>query len=283
LQFYSNSERVNIHYRRNEMNDLWTIRLLMKIGGGDPAMREVSGIHWHVSLTNRVEYVATDHSRQEIPWVKVTEGDGQVTIYQVEGSELTPEQVDSATPRSMDCIDCHNRPSHIYRAASRAVNHSMSGNRISTELPFIKRNALELLTAEYESTAEALLAIDSGVAAEYGDWREPAVVQRASEELQSIYSNNFFPEMKVDWRAYPNNVGHTLFPGCYRCHDGKHTSPDGEVISHDCNTCHIIIGQGPEVDSLTVGPEGLEFEHPTDIMGMWRQVNCAVCHAGGSM
>lgn len=281
LQFYDNAERVNVHFRTNEDNDPWTIRLLVKIGGGDPDVREVRGIHWHVGATNVVEYIATDHSRQEIPWVRVVGADSQVTVYQAADTALTPSQIDSAVPRRMDCIDCHNRPTHIFQPPKRALNLAMSSGRLDTDLPFIKRNASELLTAEYETAEQALQAIEDSLMSEYQNSAGEQAVRQAVRTVQDIYRNNFFPEMKVDWRVYPNNIGHTLFTGCYRCHDGKHTSTSGEAIVNDCRSCHIIIAQGSETDSVTVSRSGLEFEHPVDISGMWRQVNCAVCHTGG--
>jgi hypothetical protein len=265
----------------DETNRPWTIRLLMKIGGGDPEHGRVGGIHWHMNIANRVEYIHTDSARQEIPWVRQTSPDGTVTVFQSESDSLTPAQVDSAEIRRMDCIDCHNRPSHIYHAPARAVNVAMSTGRISPTLPSIKKTAVELLTAEYDSTSHALAAIAEGLTARYADDPDTAAVRQAVAAVQRIYQTNFFPEMKVNWRAYPNNLGHTIFPGCYRCHDGKHRSEDGRVISHECSSCHIIIGQGTGTEGQAISPQGLEFQHPVDIGDMWKTVNCAVCHTGG--
>jgi hypothetical protein len=281
-KFFGNAERVNEHFFSDEENTPWTIRLLMKIGGGDPELGPVGGIHWHMNIANTVEYIAADHSREVIPWVRVTDPEGNVTVYQSEGSPLTEEELASLTPRQMDCIDCHNRPSHIYRAPARAVNLAMSTGRISTELPAIKRRATQLLTAEYETTEEALDAISAALTAEYAGSADPEVVEQADRELRKIYETNFFPEMKVDWRVYPDHVGHTLYPGCYRCHDGQHVSPDGKIITHDCNACHVIIFQGSGEPAETLSPAGLEFVHPTDIGDLWRSVNCSVCHTGGA-
>jgi hypothetical protein len=280
-KFFGNAERVNDHFRSDEANTPWTIRLLMKIGGGDPEHGRVGGIHWHMNIANTVEYIHTDTARQVIPWVRITAPDGRVTVFQDESAPLTPEQVDSADVRRMDCIDCHNRPSHIYNAPARAVNVAMSTGRISAALPSIKRNAVALLTAEYDSTSFALAAIDSTLTEQYADYTDQATVRQTVTAVQRIYETNFFPEMKVDWRAYPNNLGHTIFPGCYRCHDGKHKAEDGSVISHDCTSCHIIIGQGNGEAAATISPAGLEFEHPVNIGDMWKTVNCAVCHTGG--
>jgi hypothetical protein len=171
----------------------------------------------------------------------------------------------------MDCIDCHNRPAHIYRPPSQAVNVAMATGRIDPKLPNIKKKAVEALTTEYSSTEEA----NTKIAGHLANFDAATIA-----EVQKIYSQNFFPKMKVNWRAYPNNIGHTIFPGCYRCHDGKHKSPDGKVISHDCNSCHIIIGQGNGSEAGTISAQGLEFKHPVDIADAWREMNCAECHTG---
>jgi nitrate/TMAO reductase-like tetraheme cytochrome c subunit len=280
-KFFGNAERVNEHFRSDEANTPWTIRLLIKIGGGDPEHGRVGGIHFHMNIANTIEYIHTDSARQVIPWVRVTASDGSVTVFQDESAPLTPAQVDSSETRRMDCIDCHNRPSHIYNAPARAVNVAMSTGRISTALPSIKQTSVELLTAEYDSTAHALAAIDSTLTAQYAEYTDQGTVRQAVSAVQRIYQTNFFPEMKVNWRAYPNNIGHTIFPGCYRCHDGKHKAEDGRVISQDCTSCHIIIGQGSGEAAETINPDGLEFQHPVDIGDMWKTVNCAVCHTGG--
>ena len=280
-KFYGNAERVNYHYLSDETNRPWTIRLLMKIGGGDPEHGRAGGIHWHMNIANTVEYIHTDSARQVIPWVRLTAPDGQVTVYQSESEPLSPEQVAAAETRRMDCIDCHNRPSHVYNAPARAVNLAMSTGRLSTTLPSIKRTAVGLLTAEYDSTSQALAAIEQGLTEQYRDSPDTSGVRQAVTAVQRIYQTNFFPEMRVNWRAYPTNLGHTIFPGCYRCHDGKHRSEDGRVIAHSCTSCHIIIAQGSGAAADTIGPEGLEFQHPTNIGEMWRTVNCAVCHTGG--
>jgi hypothetical protein len=276
-------ERVNYHYLADEQNTPWTIRLLMKIGGGDPSQGPTGGIHWHMNVSNKIEYIATDPERQVIPWVRITAPDGKVTIYQSKDNPLSADQVAKNAPRRMDCIDCHNRPSHIYRAPSRLVNLEMSTGRIKTSLPFIKKNAVDILTAEYKTTPEAMKKIEASMREMYKDFGDKKLVQETTKQIQKIYSQNFFPEMKVNWKVYPNNIGHTLFPGCYRCHDGQHVSSDGQVISHDCRSCHTIIAQGNGEKLKSIAPEGLEFEHPVDIGDVWKEMNCAECHTGGPM
>lgn len=280
-KFFGAAERMNVHYLADEENTKWTIRLLMKVGGGDPAHGPTGGIHWHMNLANKVEYVHTDEERQIIPWVRVTTADGKVTEYQSNENPLSAEQKSKLALRSMDCIDCHNRPSHNYNSPARAVNLAMSTGRISTNLPSIKRNAVEALIGEYKTTGEALTSIKNALMKAYAQHSEPSTVEKAIRETQDIYAKNFFPEMNVNWRVYPNNIGHSIFPGCYRCHDGKHVNSEGKAISHDCNSCHIIISQGKEgVESGQISADGLEFEHPVDIGELWKEMNCTECHSG---
>jgi hypothetical protein len=280
-KFFGNVERVNDHFFSDSANTQWTIRLLMKIGGGDPEFGRAGGIHWHMNIAIRVEYIATDSARQVIPWVRVTDRDGNVTVYESQSAPLPPEEQASHEVRQMDCIDCHNRPSHIYNAPARAVNLAMSTGRISPQLPYIKRTATALLTAEYETTEQALAAIGDSLRAELGGSADPALLEQAVAAVHTIYRNNFFPAMKVNWRAYPSNLGHTLFPGCHRCHDGQHVSGSGRVITRDCNACHVIIAQGNGPAAETLTPAGLEFQHPIDIGDLWKVANCAECHTGG--
>jgi hypothetical protein len=56
-----------------------------------------------------------------------------------------------------------------------------------------------------------------------------------------VFQRNIFPEMKVTWGAYPNNLGHNDFPGCFRCHDDQHAAEEGRKITQDCNTCHNLL------------------------------------------
>ena len=279
-KFFGAVERVNRHYLGDEQNSPWTIRLLMKIGGGDPSQGPTGGIHWHMNIANKIEYIAADEQRQIIPWVRLTAPNGKVTVFQSNDAPLSAEQL-KLQPRVMDCIDCHNRPSHIYNPPARSVNVAMGTGHLDTSIPFIKMNAVEVLTVEYKSSSEALKKIEASMLEKYKDFPDKTKVQKAVKEVQRIYSQNFFPEMKVDWRSYPNNVGHTIYPGCYRCHDGKHASSEGKIISHNCTSCHTIIAQGNEEPPKTISPEGLEFEHPVDIGDVWKEMNCSECHTGG--
>ena len=145
-------------------------------------------------------------------------------------------------------------------------------------LPYIKQKAVELLDGEYETEEEALAAIEEGLREAYPDGGDN--VESAIEQVKRIYSHNFFPEMKVNWRKYPDHIGHMTTPGCFRCHDGKHVSESGDVIRNDCNICHTIIAQGKGAELETVTTGGLEFEHPEDVGDEWKEERCDSCHDG---
>ncbi len=107
------------------------------------------------------------------------------------------------------------------------------------------------------------------------------LIQKAINGLQAEFKKNIFPEMKVRWDAYPNNIGHLEFNGCFRCHADEHVADDGETIPKDCNMCHIINAQGPAENMVVAGfGESLEFKHPEDIDEMWKEGVCIDCHTG---
>ena len=285
-KFYGAAERVLHHYLPDEHNTPWTIRMLLHIGGGDPSFGPAGGIHWHMNIANRIEYIATDSQRQVIPWVRVTDARGKVTVYQDAGGPLSAAQVAAARPRTMDCIDCHNRPTHIFNAPVTAVNLALSTGRIDAGIPYIKQQAVRILSARYPSGDSAQRAIPAALNAFYTSNHpetgrpDSARLLGSVAEVQALYSHNFFPGMKVDWRAYPDNIGHLNFPGCFRCHDGNHVSADGRSITHDCKACHTIIAQGSGEAPATVTAAGLEFTHPVDIGGAWQVTPCSSCHTG---
>ena len=68
-----------------------------------------------------------------------------------------------------------------------------------------------------------------------------ADVNAAGQEVLAIWNRNVFPDMNVTWGQYPINIGHTDFPGCFRCHDGSHAAKDGAAITQDCNACHNLL------------------------------------------
>ena len=150
----------------------------------------------------------------------------------------------------MDCLDCHNRPAHVAEMPETAVDKQMSIGRISQDLPYIKKKAVEVLNVNYSTREVAEQRITSEITnfyqnnyPEIGGARGTAVKQ-AAQEVANIYLRNIFPDMSVTWGTHPNNLGHVDSPGCFRCHDGDHTSADGQTITNDCSACHQIVASG---------------------------------------
>jgi hypothetical protein len=175
-------------------------------------------------------------------------------------------------------MDCHNRPSHRYISPEKAVNQAMALNRISPAIPWIKTNALFVLTRPYKTDDEAKAGIASALAAKYPN---DARIQEATATIQQIYADNFFPEMKASWASYPDNVGHMIWPGCFRCHDGQHKTEDRKqtIKANDCNTCHTILAQGAGDELNKLAPAGQKFIHVGGDLD--DNPTCIDCHNGG--
>ena len=285
-KFYGAQLKVFYHYGDDEKNTPRQIRMLINTGGAQSNTGFPSGIHWHMNIENRITYIATDAQHQVIPWVEARDMQGKSTVYAAKNSRLTPKQIETATKHLMDCIDCHDRPSHIFTPPDRSVDDSLLAGRIDGSLPFIKQQGVSELTKSYATANEALRGIATDIQQFYNT-KYPDVyssrrtsIQAAIADLQHIYQSTIFPYMKVDWRTHPNNIGHFYTPGCFRCHDGQHVSPDGKVIPKDCNTCHTVQAQLESGTPLIRHEEGIPFKHPVDI-GDLTQVTCSDCHTGG--
>jgi NapC/NirT cytochrome c family protein len=242
---------VHTEYAADEQNTAATTVARMKIGGTTHG--GVVGIHGaHASDAGRIEYVSTDGYRQTIPQVTYTAADGKVTVYNATDAPAKAEDLAKGEHRSMDCTDCHNRPTHIFELPERALDTAMDQGSISPNLPFIKKQALEALKRTYADRDTANREIASALETFYrtrypqadANLIDAKLVKNAVKSTQAIYERNVFPEMKVTWGTYPNHLGHTDSPGCYRCHDGNHASADGRTISNDCSTCHELMAVG---------------------------------------
>lgn len=274
-QFVGNLDRTYTSYLTDLSNSLHVVRLLLKVGGADPNHGPVGGIHWHMNVANKVEYYAADAARQTIPWVRLTDPQGVVTEFR--RPDFT-NQIDEAAVRTMDCMDCHNRPAHRFQSPNAAVNLAMALGRIDAAIPLIKSNAVYVLTQPYATETEARRQIATHLANQYPD--DPRI-RPVIDVVQQLYRDNFFPEMKVNWRVYPDNLGHKDWPGCFRCHDGNHKTSDGTrvIAANDCNACHLILaqGRGEALDRLT--PQGQPFQHPGEDYD--EGFLCHDCHTGG--
>jgi len=258
----------------------------MKIGSEYSALGMEEGIHWHIHRGVKVEYISEFPDRQTIPFVRYSNLEtGDTIIYLDEENPPGDELLSSGELRTMDCMDCHNRPSHEFVSPQFFIDNALTYGSVPKELPDIKQIAMENLYAHYTNTDSAILVMEENIREYYSFMypemyeNRPELIERAIKGIQTQYSNNMFPEMRAQWDQYPNHIGHIEFNGCFRCHDDKHKSSTGKVISKDCNMCHTIIAQGtPGSLELVSVKDSLEFHHPVDIGDSWKEFNCAECH-----
>jgi hypothetical protein len=279
-KFFGAQLKVFNHYAYDEKNTHRQTRMLLNVGGGSPITGQVAGIHWHMNIANTIDYISTDRQRQAIPWVRIRDRNGNIVEYHDRNRRLTQQQIDSAEKRRMDCVDCHNRPAHVYLPPDAALNQSFAAGKLDTALPFLKREAAAALNRSYTSEDQALQSIASALDGFYKTnysqiySQKNDAVKGAVNETQRIFKTYFFPEMKTDWATHPNNIGHFYSTGCFRCHDGEHVSDTGKVIRNDCNICHTTIydSVNPAASVKMAG-----FQHPVDLGGLSER-KCETCH-----
>jgi hypothetical protein len=243
--------RVIKHYRDDEQNTELTTALLLKVGG--ETLSGSHGIHWHVDRDVSIRY-RSDESREEVYEIEYSHNGEEQKRYSVRNA---PEE--EGVWREMDCVDCHNRPTHIYDSPGPAVDNAITGGLIDRTLPFVKRESLRVIQEQYESHEAAR----AGIAAELGRFyaeNYPEVASAMSEEigtaataLGDIYSVNVFPQMNVWWDTYPDHIGHEQSDGCFRCHKRSMRTEDREQVVNDCDTCHTLLAEeeeNPEILSV---------------------------------
>ena len=251
-KFEEDRLRVIEKFGDDEKNTVTKTVLLLRIGGG----RRGPGIHGrHLGPGVVVRYKPGDESRQKIPWVEYTSGSGQVTAFQ---SPDAKPALQGLPVRQMDCMDCHNRPTHTYELPERAVDRDLSTGQIARDLPFVKKKSVEILRAPYPSNEAASSAIPAALERFYRETypqvfaKRSADIARSARAVTAIYNRNVFPDMKVTWGVYPNNLGHTDFPGCFRCHDDQHKDKDGKTVTQDCSACHQILAMDEPAPKILV-------------------------------
>lgn len=271
------------HFASNENNTNRPLTMVLHTGGGDSDIRPLTGIHWHVSKAHEIEYVASDTQRQVIPWIKMTTEEG-VRIFRSDG---LPH--DSSPPegerRTMDCIDCHNRPSHKYRPPDAILNHLFAEGLLDRSLPYFKREAARLMAAHHEDTPSAAIDIAEGLHGFYEE-KYPHIATERRNDIEAgidvvveAFENNLFPEMKTDWRVHPDHIGHKYWPGCFRCHNDEQRDAGGKVIGKDCKTCHDFM-EHQEVKGVVALVHG-DYNHPFPLEGAHASLDCHLCHTGG--
>jgi len=231
--------RVFSKFAEDEANTRSENVLLMMIGGN-----KIQGIHGaHVGPGVHIRFAAADPKRQTIPWVEYRNSTtGDTRTFAIPDSP--PGAVKDLPIYEMQCVDCHNRPTHTFDLPERAMDKALAFGEIPVTLPFIKKKGVEALKASYNTSKEASDKLP-GVLISFYRQNYPDLyakrlqdINQASQAVLAIYNRNVFPDLKVTFGTYPNNLGHTDFPGCFRCHDGSHTTADGKTMSQDCSACH---------------------------------------------
>jgi len=285
-KFYSQKLRNLRSYVADSGNTEWNTSLLMKIGPQYSAKGLSEGIHWHINKGIKIEYIASTRDRESIPWVKLTDlKTGKVKIYMDEENPIDKKAMDSLERRTMDCMDCHNRPSHKYLSASKYIDNAIISGLIPSNIPFIKMAAMQALKVTYNTRDSAHMEIKNAVINYYKDEQPDAYtnefnrIGKAITSIQGEYDQNVFPFMKADATKYLDHIGHLESDGCFRCHSDRHKTASGETISRNCDLCHSILAQGPTGDIKTVAlGNTMEFIHPVEIRGKWKTAFCSECH-----
>jgi NapC/NirT cytochrome c family, N-terminal region len=242
-KFHGDKVSIIPSYADDEQNTSSPTRLLLHLGGGMPQFGLGAGIHWHTNTQNEIEFVATDKQRMEIPYVRLKDGSGKV--FEFRAPEVTDAQIAGGERRRMDCVDCHNRPTHEFLASpERAVDEALARGAIPASLPFARRETVAALKEEYPDRATADRAIAERLRAFYrkneGSSAPDADIDRLIRAAQFLHARNVFPAMNVTWGTHPSHLGHTDATGCFRCHDDQHKTPEGRVIRQDCDLCHEL-------------------------------------------
>jgi nitrate/TMAO reductase-like tetraheme cytochrome c subunit len=257
-KFHGDRIKVKTSYMPDEKNTELKTVMILKVGGGSLDSGFASGIHWHMNIANQVTYVPDDETREKISFIRFRDRAGQVTEYLASGAKKPTEEEIEKRGRVMDCVDCHNRPTHIFRLPETEVDEAMRSGRIDRTLPFIRKVAVETLTRPYDSRAQADTAIPVLID-DYYRKSYPALVQEKPDAIRSagaalagLYAANVWPDLKITWGTYRNHIGHKDSPGCFRCHDGEHATEDGKkTIDNDCSTCHTLLAmeeEHPEIE-----------------------------------
>jgi hypothetical protein len=221
----------------------------LHIGGQNPVTDKFEGIHWHVSTDVKVEYQALNKTRTLIGKVKVTRPNGVTEEYDIDHGDAEVEgAVEALEWRTMDCIDCHNRPTHVNDKLEERVDFGLLSHRIDQGLPGIREDSFKVLEKEYASRDEAEELLIKTLIELQGERHGKSYVEengellvKAGQYLLETYMNNIWPNMNITWGTYRQHLGHQETDegyGCFRCHDDEHATKIGEVIPQDCDQCH---------------------------------------------
>jgi hypothetical protein len=285
-KFYARTLQTNKYFLTDSINSEWDVMLQMKTGPEYSGLGYKEGIHWHINPVVNIEYISDNDKRENITYVKYTnKTTGEITIYRDADNAVSDSLIAATQTRTMDCIDCHNRPSHNYNSPPVYFDKALLAGNVSKNIPFVKKVAMRILRQTFSDKDTALMIIKDSIInyykSKYNDFfnNNNELINNSVSSIQKAFSQNTFPGMKVTYDNYPEHIGHLETNGCFRCHNDAFKSDNGHTITKNCNLCHTIVGQGkPGAMKLTTVRETLEFQHPKDIGTVWKEANCSECH-----
>jgi len=244
-KFYGKKVKKFTHFSNEDQKNPEVHEIALHIGGHNPDTGKFEGIHWHVSKDVNIEYLAANEKRTSIARVKVVRPDGSSDEFVK--SDVEVEKGYEPKWRTMDCIDCHNRPTHILDMPEDVVDFGLLSKKMNPDIIGIREDGLAVLTKDYASQDEAkenmvknILALqkkrDPVQAAKYEQ-----DIRMAGEYLLGKYLGNVWPKQQVLWGTYKQHIGHQYADdgyGCWRCHDDEHEDKQGNTIPQDCSLCH---------------------------------------------
>ncbi len=245
-KFYGKKVKEFVSFSNENQIDADIKEIALHIGGRNPVTSEFEGIHWHVSQKVKVEYQALNKTRTKIGKVRVTKIGGVTEEYSA-GDDVAVDGVE-LTWRTMDCIDCHNRPTHVYDSLTEVVDFGLYSKKLDPEIGGMREDSFTVLGIQYKSRDEATEKIAEDLLSlmvkRHGDdyvAKFEKEIKRSGAFLLEAYLNNVWPRMRVSWGTYRQHLGHQDAGdgyGCFRCHDDKHATKSGKVIQQDCGLCH---------------------------------------------
>jgi len=282
------------HFRYDEKNTPEQITLTLKTGGGSQTHGASGGVHWHMVLDNQVTYAATDPQLQDIPWVEVRRSNGSVATFVAKTSKLTPDQIAKLPRHRMDCMDCHNRPAHGFPSPDGGIDQALFKGLISPSLPSVKQLLVDAMMPNYSTREVAHQAIRDALVNTYREKypglleQRTADIERAIDIASKIYDRAVFPDMNVNWHTYPTNIGHRNWPGCFRCHDGRHIDEHGQILANDCaSTCHTQPRRSAPTSLGVISADATDDWHPWTMpnkgvdIPAHKALLCSDCHKAG--
>ncbi len=246
-KYHGRKVKVIEHFAPDRENTKSHAVLSLNVGGPESYESKHASIHWHVHPGNKVIFISEDEKREDIHWVRFERSGEEPKEYFYTGKELSSQEMAHAKKRTMECIDCHNRPTHIYQMPDEVLDNILSQNKDFQKIPFLKKAGLEVFQKKFSEQEIKKKAIAKELFVWYKnhqsetDGVNKSHLKMVAKEIQKGYRLNNWPEMEITWGTYPNHLGHLHFPGCLRCHDNTHRTKDGTAINADCNLCHDIL------------------------------------------